>query len=288
MTDAVFVTGATGFVGAHLVAALHAQGRNVVTHSSAEGDITHCPLRFAGMACVVHLAGRSFVPDSWEHPRDFYDVNVLGTVNVLDACRRDAVPLVFVSSYVYGTPRSLPIAEDHPLQPANPYSHSKILAEQAVRYYQSQFGVGATIVRPFNVYGPGQDDRFLLPTIIRQAVDPRLERITVRDLRPRRDYIHVSDLVTLLVAAIERHDSGVFNAGSGTSVSVGDVIDEVNAALDCAKPVKCTGDERREEILDVVADISHARRELAWEPRITFSEGVRHTIEWERARMAVR
>jgi nucleoside-diphosphate-sugar epimerase len=286
MTDGVFVTGATGFVGAHLVQALRAQGRHVVTHSRADGDIARCPLRFDGVERVVHLAGRSFVPDSWQQPRDFYDVNLLGTANVLDACRRSNLPVVFVSSYVYGNPRSLPIAEDHPLQPLNPYSHSKILAEDAVRYYRSQFGVRATIVRPFNIYGPGQDERFLLPTIIRQGVDPAIDRITVRDLRPRRDFIHVRDLVALLIATLARVDDGVFNAGSGASFAVGEVVAEVNAALDRPKPVECTGDERREEVLDVVADISRAGRELGWTPRVAFRDGVRETVEWARTRAA--
>jgi nucleoside-diphosphate-sugar epimerase len=286
MTDGVFVTGATGFVGTHLVQALRAQGRHVVTHSRADGDIARCPLRFDGVERVVHLAGRSFVPDSWQQPRDFYDVNLLGTANVLDACRRSNLKVVFVSSYVYGNPRSLPIAEDHPLQPLNPYSHSKILAEDAVRYYRSQFGVRATIVRPFNIYGPGQDERFLLPTIIRQGVDPAIDRITVRDLRPRRDFIHVRDLVALLIATLARVDDGVFNAGSGASFAVGEVVAEVNAALDRPKPVECTGDERREEVLDVVADISRAGRELGWTPRVAFRDGVRETVEWARTRAA--
>jgi len=286
MTDGIFVTGAAGFVGAHLVQALRAQGRHVVTHSHADGDIARCPLRFDGVEKVIHLAGLSFVPDSWERPRDFYDVNVLGTANVLDACRRSSLPMVFVSSYVYGKPRSLPIAEDHPLQPLNPYSHTKILAEDTVRYYQSQFGVRATIVRPFNIYGPGQNERFLLPTIIRQAVDPAIDHIAVRDLRPRRDFIHVRDLVALLIAAIAHVDDGVFNAGSGVSLAVGEVVAAVNAALDRPKPVECTADERREEVLDVVADISRAARELGWKPRVAFPDGVRETVEWHRSRAA--
>ena len=144
----------------------------------------------------------------------------------------------------------------------------------------------ATIVRPFNIYGPGQDERFLLPTIIRQGVDPAIDRITVRDLRPRRDFIHVRDLVALLIATLARVDDGVFNAGSGASFAVGEVVAEVNAALDRPKPVECTGDERREEVLDVVADISRAGRELGWTPRVAFRDGVRETVEWARTKAA--
>ena len=94
------------------------------------------------------------------------------------------------------------------------------------------------------------------------------------------------DLVALLIAAIARVDDGVFNAGSGASVAVGEVVAEVNAALDRPKSVLCTGDERREEVLDVVADISRARRELGWEPRVAFRDGVRETVEWTRTRAA--
>jgi nucleoside-diphosphate-sugar epimerase len=280
MSDAILVTGATGFVGVHLVAALRREGRAVLTHSSADGDIARCVLPFDAAAHVIHLAGKSFVPDSWESPRAFYDVNVIGTVNVLELCRRRRTPLTYVSSYVYGIPRSLPIGEDHPVQALNPYSHSKILAEESVRYFVSQFGVQASIVRPFNVYGPQQDERFVIPTIVRQALDPAIERITVRDLRPKRDFIHIRDLVSLLMATLSRPAGGTYNAGSGRSIGIPEIVREVNAAAAGSKTLHATGEERREEVLDVVADVSRAKRDLSWEPRVTFSEGLRETVEW--------
>jgi len=286
MRDAVLVTGATGFVGTHLVAALRSEGRRVITHSGANGDIATCPLEADDVAHVVHLAGKSFVPDSWSAPRAFYHVNVLGTVNVLDFCRRRGAALTFVSSYVYGTPRELPITEDHPLQPLNPYSHSKILAEEAVAYFADQFAVQAAVIRPFNAYGPGQDERFLIPTLVRQALDPETDRITVRDLRPRRDFLHVRDLVSLLLATLARPTTGVFNAGSGRSVGIGELVEHINAALDHPKPLVSTGEERPSEVFDVVADISRAKRELGWEPRIGIGEGLRETVRWTQAQLA--
>jgi nucleoside-diphosphate-sugar epimerase len=286
MNDAILVTGATGFIGAHLVSALGQQGHCVYRHSSANGDIARCPLEFEGVRHAFHLAGKSFVPDSWESPREFYDVNVLGTVNVLEFCRQRQIPLTFVSSYVYGKPHYLPITEDHPLQPLNPYSHSKILAEQAVRYFAVQFGVRSSIVRPFNIFGPGQDERFLIPTIIRQALDPRVDRIIVKDVRQKRDYLHVRDLVSLLISTLARPDGGVYNAGSGRAISIPELAEQVNACLGGHKPLYSVDQARPEETLEVVADITRAAEELSWEPRIRFGDGLRETIEWAQARTA--
>ena len=193
----ILVTGANGFIGSHLVPALRAAGYLVSTHSTRQGDIRNCTLDFEGIGHVFHLAARTFVPDSWSDPLSFYEVNLLGTVNVLEFCRSHGTSLTLISSYVYGPPARLPISEDEPLRAFNPYSHTKILAEETALYYQRQFAVPVTIIRPFNVYGPGQDRRFLIPTILWQAIDPGQAAIEVADLNPRRDYIFIADLVDL-------------------------------------------------------------------------------------------
>src|SRR5271167_2777526 len=124
MKNEILVTGATGFLGRHLVTALESLGLTVRQHSSADGDVATCPLPMEGVSQVFHLAGRSYVPESWRNPRDFYQTNVIGTVNVLEHCRQNQAALTLVSSYVYGQPQRLPIAEDHPVAAANPYSHT--------------------------------------------------------------------------------------------------------------------------------------------------------------------
>lgn len=278
MSEAILVTGASGFIGAHLVEALRSAGHLVIAHKSEAGDIARCPLDFDGVSHVFHLAAKSFVPDSWDSPLSFYEVNVVGAVNVLEFCRRRKASITFVSSYVYGKPDSLPVAEDHPLRPLNPYSHTKILAEDIIGYYRSQFDVLATIVRPFNIYGPGQARRFLVPTLIRQVLDPSVAEIVVADLRPRRDYIHVRDLVALLAATTGRVEGGIYNAGSGYSVSVGDLIEEIASLTGKSKPVRSLEQPRPEEILDVVADISRAAADFQWIPRLTLRDGLRDTI----------
>jgi nucleoside-diphosphate-sugar epimerase len=285
MTDAILVTGATGFIGTHLVAAIRAQGRDVVPLSSRNGDIARSEIDHEGVGRVVHLAGKSYVPGSWSVPREYYETNVLGTVNVLEFCRRRRTPLTYVSSYVYGVPQRLPIDETHPLQPTNPYSHSKIVAEDVVAYYAAQFGVRTTVVRPFNVYGPGQDKRFVVPTVVRQALDPRIDRIVVTDERPKRDFLFIGDLVSLLIATLSTEARGAYNAGSGTSTSIGTLVDEVNALLPVPKPLESMHHERPAELFDVVADISRARRELEWQPQVSLRDGVRRTVEWAESRV---
>src|SRR5690349_17194952 len=102
MGDRILVTGARGFIGRHLVRALQLEGTEVLEHSTRQGDIAHCELPYAGVDWVFHLAGRSFVPASWTDSRRFYETNVLGTINVLEFCRRTGAALTLVSSYVYG------------------------------------------------------------------------------------------------------------------------------------------------------------------------------------------
>jgi nucleoside-diphosphate-sugar epimerase len=281
-SKSVLVTGASGFIGSHLVRALRAGGQVVVTHSTREGNIAKRSLSFEDVGHVFHLAGRTFVPESWSAPLDFYEVNLLGTVNVLEFCRRSGASLTLMSSYIYGRPARLPISEDAPLQAFNPYSHTKILAEETGRFFQQQFGVPVTIIRPFNIYGPGQDRRFLIPTILAQAIDPQTATITVADLRPRRDYIFIADLINLLLRTVFRREGGTFNAGSGSSWGVDEVIAIVNQLLPAPKIVQSEGRPRMEEVSDVVADISRARREFGWEPRVTFRDGLRETLTWLR------
>jgi nucleoside-diphosphate-sugar epimerase len=279
MTDAILVTGANGFIGTHLVKALESAGHCVYTHTIETGDIARCPLDF-DVAHVFHLAGRTFVPDSWNSPGEFYDTNVMGTVNVLELCRRRRASITFISSYVYGQPQALPITEEHPLQAFNPYCHTKIVAESIVRYYHAHFRVPAVVVRPFNIYGPGQAKDFLIPTLIRQALDGTAEAIIVTDLRPRRDYIHVKDIVSLLLSTLNRREGGTYNAGSGYSVGIPDLVQEINALTGNSKPVRSSAKIRPEEVLNVVADISKAGRELAWRPQIGLRDGLRDTIDW--------
>jgi nucleoside-diphosphate-sugar epimerase len=279
MMETILVTGSDGFIGRYLVSALTRQGYTVERHTRRNGDIAHAPLTYEGVAHVFHLAARTFVPESWTDPRAFYETNVLGTINILEFCRRQRASLTLLSSYVYGRPQQLPVSEEHPLRAFNPYAHSKILAEEAARYYAEQFGVTVAIVRPFNVYGPGQSDQFLIPSLVRQALSPDCDRITIQDPRPRRDYLFVTDLTEMLLSLAKQRSSDTYNAGAGQSVSIQELVDVINSFLPVRKPISSTGVARQEEVLDVVADVRKAWERLHWKPVTSLKAGLRQMID---------
>ena len=284
MRKTVLVTGASGFIGRPLCEALEREGCTVLRHSSADGDIASCTLLGGGVEHVFHLAARTFVPDAWSAPLPFYATNVLGTVNVAEFCRRHGASLTLLSSYVYGRPQFLPMSEDHPVAAFNPYGHSKLLAEEVCRYYSRQFGIHAIIVRPFNVYGPGQSESFLIPTLVRQALDPETSEISIADDRPRRDYLFVDDLVDLLVRTMRQRDAeafamDVFNAGSGSSVNPRELAELILRVAGVEKPVDSRGEVRADEVLDTVADVGKAKQILGWEPRTSLAEGLRRIVQ---------
>jgi nucleoside-diphosphate-sugar epimerase len=270
----ILVTGADGFAGRHLVSELRQAGHSVAGFSLADGDIASATLDFPSVEHVFHLAARTFVPDSWENPRAFYETNVLGTLNVLELCKRRKASLTLVSSYVYGPPDHLPVNENHAVRAFNPYCQTKIMAEDLARFYESHQGIGLSIVRPFNLYGPGLDSRFLIPTLVRQFLDPAATAVTVSDVRPKRDYLNVKDFVQLLVRIMNASAHGIYNAGSGSSVSVEQVACAVRSAAGNDKPLLSRNEERPHEVMDVYADISKARNELQWAPRTSLEEGI--------------
>jgi nucleoside-diphosphate-sugar epimerase len=267
-------------IGRHLVPLLRETGREVFPVSSADGDVAEPQTwrNYPRADVVIHLAGKTFVPTSWKDPAAFMRCNVMGTVGILDYCVHHGARLVFISSYLYGDPETLPIPETAPLVANNPYALSKKLAEEAVTFYAANMGVKTTVLRPFNVYGPGQSERFLIPATIRQVRGG--DRVLVNDLHPRRDYIYVADIVRAIGAAADHaRDFSVFNIGSGVSHSVEQVVRIVQQVMQTDLPVVSTGDRRRDEITDTVADITRARQELGWSPEWSLIDGVRVMVE---------
>jgi nucleoside-diphosphate-sugar epimerase len=267
-TRSLLVTGATGFVGRPLVHRLEQQGFYVYPFARSLGNDIRRQEAFSafqgmGIDTIFHLAGRTFVPESWNNPEDFYAVNTLGTQHALEFCRQERVRMIYVSAYVYGVPQYLPIDEKHPVAPNNPYAHSKWLGEELCRFYSRKMGVQTTILRPFNLFGPGQNEIFLIPTIIRQA-RAGIE-IVVKDAGPRRDYLHVDDFVEACLAALQATEPcSTFNVGSGQSLSVREIIEAVIHAAGNHIGWQATGEVRQDEIPDVIADCRLINQILGW------------------------
>ena len=275
MVNSILVTGANGFLGRHVVRDLLRRGFKVEAKSRADGDVCDVETwkKFPATDCVIHLAGSTFVPDSWDDPSKFLQNNTLGTSLALDFCRNHKAKFVFFSTYMYSREAVMPVSEKSKLKPLNPYSLSKFFGENLCKFYSEHFGVSAVIFRPFNVYGLGQSEKFLIPSIIRQA---RLsDVIEVQDTKPSRDYVYVEDLLAALNCAITTDiELEVVNIGTGRAYSVLELIETLGIVSNRKYEIRSAMIERQSEIMHTQADNSRAREILNWEPEWSLQSGL--------------
>lgn len=281
----VLVSGAAGFIGQALVRRLEQNGHfRLIRLERGDGDVaaaaTWADVPAADV--VIHLAGRTFVPDSWKDSAAFLHTNILGTEQALAYCRRHGARLILPSTYVYGVPPYLPIDESIPPHPSNPYAQSKWMAEQLCDFASRSYGVSSIILRLFNVFGPGERPDFLIPTIMRQVRDGG--EIRVQSLTPLRDYVFLDDVVEAIVQALNGPlGCHRVNIASGQSYSVRQVIEMIQAVAGTDLPIISAAVERPQEIADTRADISLAKQLLNWEPRSSFLEGLRKIYDGGRS-----
>lgn len=312
----VAVTGADGFIGSHLVEALLAAGAEVkalaqynsfgtngwldavATPDGSRLTIERGDVRdpffidrfVSGADVVLHLAALIAIPYSYVAPQTYVEVNVTGTLNVLEACRNHGVGrLVHTStSEVYGTAQFTPITEAHPLVAQSPYSASKIGADCMVVSYVRSFDLPAVILRPFNTFGPRQSERAVIPTVIRQALDPACEAIGIGDLSPVRDFNYVADVARAFMAAglADGLEMGTaYNAGTGSAVTVGEMIDVVRDITGANKPLAVQDDRKRppkSEVFELLADASRFGTASGWAPAFDLRQGLEATVSWWR------
>lgn len=279
----LIVTGHTGFIGKALMRHLETVGGyKVIGLSKNTGNDLGNPGCFKALPlseAIIHLAGAVGVPFSWEHPEETYRTNMNAALNMLAYARIKNVPIVYISSYVYGSPQYLPIDEQHPIFLQNPYSRSKWGGEFLCEAYRKDFGVKVTTLRPFNIYGPGQQGDTLIPFVLQQIRNNG--KILVRDLIPKRDFLYIDDFVNAIALIIENEREGLgetYNLGFGASHSVQRVIDLIVKSIGKEIPVESTGERRKNEIMDCFCDYRKFAAEYMWYPRVTLEEGIRKTV----------
>ena len=316
----IVVTGADGFIGSHLVESLVAAGAEVTALAYynafdrngwldeltqdilasvriVRGDVRDFSFinrLVAGQDIVFHLAALIGIPYSYAAPQSYVDTNVTGTLNVLEAARANGIGRVVhtSTSEVYGTALTLPIAESHPLQGQSPYSASKIAADKMAEAYALSFDLPVVILRPFNTYGPRQSERAVIPTIIRQALDPTCMAIKLGDLTTTRDFSYVSDTVAafLAVGHASEIEFGVpYNTGTGEAISVAEVLGRVRDLTGSNKPIESEAVRvrpERSEVRTLLADPARLMAATGWHAEVSMEEGLRHVVAWWRERLA--
>jgi NDP-hexose 4,6-dehydratase len=316
MSEVVAVTGAEGFIGSHLVEELVRRGHRVRamvlynmfsstgwldtldTEISDQVEVVFGDVRdpatvrelVDGAAVVYHLAAIGSVPYSYSAPRSFVDTNTIGTLHVLEAVRACRTPrLVHTStSETYGTARTVPISESHPLQAQSPYAASKVAADKLVESYHLSFGVPAVTLRPFNTFGPRQSTRAVIPQIITQLASGS-RQLMLGALDPTRDFSFVTDTARAFIAVAEAPGSAVlgevFNCGPGDDIAIGKLAEDIVKLMGVEADVLQDPQRMRpkdSEVMRLVCDASKLSERTGWRPGHTRDDGLRVTIDWYR------
>jgi dTDP-glucose 4,6-dehydratase len=314
----VFVTGADGFIGSHLVEALVRDGWDVkafVLYNSFNswGWLDRCAPDVAGhfeviagdirdphgvreamrdCQAVLHLAALIAIPFSYHSPDTYVETNVRGTLNILQAARDLGVDKVVCTSTseVYGTARFVPITEEHPLNAQSPYAATKTAADQLALSFHQSFGLPVAVLRPFNTYGPRQSARAVIPTVIGQIASGQ-RSIKLGALQPTRDFTYVADTARGFIQAAEcpLTIGRVTNIGSGFEISIGDTVALIAKVMDADVEIVTDSARMRptaSEVERLFAGVKAAEDLFDWNPehagREGFAKGLRKTADWFR------
>jgi NAD dependent epimerase/dehydratase len=306
----VLVTGGEGFIGSTLVDHLLALGAEVraYVHYKPYGSAGYLAGREDDVEIVAgdvrdaervsesvrsrdtvfHLAALIGIPYSYVAPESYIQTNVIGTYNVVNACRHHGVGrMVHTStSETYGTALTVPISEDHPMQPQSPYSASKIGADMMALSFKHSFDTPVAVIRPFNTYGPRQSARAVIPTILSQLHTGSSE-IKLGSTTPTRDFNYVDDTARgfIAVADSDRALGNVINVGSGREISIGDLAELLVTVSGCEAKVVVDDSRVRpggSEVERLLCDNTRAREWCGWQPQVSLEEGLRRTSDWVR------
>jgi NAD dependent epimerase/dehydratase len=307
----VLVTGGCGFIGSHLVEALLQQGAMVSVlgkynsrsdsgflHGNDHPDLTvrlgdvadpwFVQSMAKGVDTIFHLAALIGIPYSYAAPSQYVEVNIKGTLAVLEAARREGLRRVVhtSTSETYGTAQYTPIDENHPLVGQSPYSATKIAADKLAESYFLSFDLPVVTLRPFNTFGPRQSLRAIIPSLMAQAL--YADEITVGSLDPVRDMNYVGDTVAgfLGAAAADGVEGNVYNVGSGVGHTIGEILEQVQRVAATGKPVRREEERVRpakSEVGRLVCDYSRAAAAFGYAPSVSLAQGLEQVRDFLRA-----
>ncbi len=315
MKNTVLVTGAAGFIGSHLTEKLCASGYRVIGLDNfddyyppaikrynirsieatgrfdlIEGDIRDTDLinrifTDNDISLVAHLAARAGVRPSIQRPALYQDVNIGGTINLLEASQSHDIRqfLLASSSSVYGSSTSLPFNEDIKLDcPTSPYAASKLAAELFCRTYHHLYSLPVIVIRPFTVYGPRQRPEMAISLFTRQ-IDSGKEISVFGDGTSQRDYTFISDIVDGMFRALTSTNKRfeIFNLGNSRPISLKSLIGILEEVLEKKAKIKYLP-EQKGDMPITYADITKAGKHLGYQPRVTIEEGIAQFVEWYR------
>ena len=303
----VLVTGGAGFIGSHIVDVYIANGHDVaVVDNLASGPranlnpaarLYEVDIRDAEAIgrvfeaerpdVVSHQAAQASVRVSMENPRLDAEINVLGSLNVLEACRQWGVrKLIYAGTggATVGEPRYLPVDEEHPVQPLSPYGADKHAVEHYCDLYRHNFGLDTTILRYANVYGPRQNPRGeagVIAAFARRMLAGE-EPIVNGSGEQERDYVYVSDVARINLLALGGGSGRLYNVGTGVCTSVNELFDRIAAIVGYSRPRR-HGPGLSGEVFRIMVTCERAQAELGWTPAVALDEGLRLTVESLRA-----
>ncbi len=300
----ILVTGGAGFIGSHVVNAYLAAGHEVVvvddlSHGKKENvppyiqfykldirDKTQLRIIFQleDFDVVNHQAALANVRESMVRPDVYAEVNIIGSINLLEASRDFGVKRFIYASTggaVYGEPMYLPATEEHPINPLDPYGASKHAVEHYLYLYHANYGLDYVVLRYPNVYGPRQDPfgEAGVIAIFTQRMLQGKEVIINGDGTQQRDFLYVGDVAQANILALTRGDNGIYNLGTGIPVDVNTIYRKLKELTGYTSEAT-HGPRKKGEVYRIYLDASKARAALGWEPKVSLDEGLRITVDY--------
>ncbi len=297
----ILITGGAGFIGSHIVNQLLKENYKVTVFDNLRkgyknnvpsnvnlivGDllnIKNIEDALKEQDAVIHMASLIVVPESVEKPIDYFQNNVIGSINLLESMRKNNIKKIIFSSSaaVYGEPIMIPIPEHEIKKPISPYGAYKLAVESIISSYCHSYGFDGTCLRYFNAYGPGElhkPETHAIPNFIKAALNNELLKVT-GSIEQVRDYVYVKDLARAHTLALNLKGFHTLNVGSGRGCSLKELVNTLEEVMNKKLNI-INSPARPGDVMTLLADISKIKEELNWIPEYSLKEGLKETLDW--------